>query len=181
MPDPSSLRLFFALWPDAALQARLQAHQQLWSWALPARPSPLPKLHLTLLFMDGVDPTQLPQLLAIGQQVARHSPAFALTLDQVAVWPHGGIAHLAPAAPPPQLSTLQRTLQQAVLEAAIPCDSRPFHPHLTLARRAAPSQAPAQFAPLRWQATQLVLAESMLGLGRYALRGSWPLAGCATT
>ncbi len=172
---PPALRLFFALWPHAALRAQLAAHAALWRFAPPARATRSEQLHLTLLFMDRVAPTGLDTLCAIGAAVAARTSRFALTLDAARVWPGGGIAHLAPQQPPPPLLALHRALRDAVSAADLPCDCRAFSAHVTLARRAHPAAAPAAFAPLHWDATRLSLVQSMLGEGRYQVRGSWTL------
>ena len=168
-------RLFFALWPTDALRAALARHAASWRFSPPARASAADKLHLTLLFMDGVDAAACPALDAIGARVAQASPAFDLCLDTVAVWPGGGIAHLAPSTVPTALDTLHAALAAAVAGAGIPHDRRRFRPHVTVARRARADQAPPAFEPLRWHADSLVLVRSVLGAGRYLVLGRWPL------
>ncbi len=177
MPDEphTTLRLFFALWPDPALRARLAAHAALWRFAPPARPSAAAHLHLTLLFMDQVPRTRLPALRAAGARVAASTPRFALRLDSARVWHGGGIAHLAPGEPPAALRALHAALRDAAGAAGVDCDRRAFSAHVTLARRAQGCTPPDAFAPLDWSATRLSLMESRLGSGRYLLRGSWPL------
>ena len=172
---PTALRLFFALWPGAALRRQLSAHAALWRFAPPARVTRAEQLHLTLLFMDGVAPGAVDALCAIGAAVAARTPRFALTLDAARVWPGGGIAHLAPCQPPPPLLALHAALRDAVSAAALPCDRRAFSAHVTLARRAGAAAAPSAFAPLQWDATRLSLVQSRLGEGRYELRASWAL------
>ncbi len=173
--NPPALRLFFALWPDAALRARLVAHAARWRLAPPARATRPEQLHLTLLFMDRVPPSALDSLCAIGAAVAARTARFEFTLDAARVWPGGGIAHLAPHQPPPALLALHAALRDAVVAAALPCDRRAFSAHVTLARRADPAAAPAAVAPLPWPAARLSLVQSMLGEGRYVVRGSWAL------
>jgi 2'-5' RNA ligase len=173
-PKPA-LRLFFALWPNKALRTQLAAHAALWRFAPPARASRADQLHLTLLFMDRVPPAAVDALCAIGAAAAASAPRFALTLDAARVWPGGGIAHLAPRQPPPPLLALHAALRDAVAAASLPCDRRAFSAHVTLARRASAAAAPTAFAPLHWNAARLCLVQSMLGEGRYQLRGSWAL------
>ena len=173
----AGLRLFFALWPQPALRALLAQHAQSWRLAPPAKPTLPDKLHLTLLFMDGVPDARLQDLVHIGAAVAAAARPFALQLDQAAVWPQGGIAHLAPSHAPRELAVLHTALLQAVESAGVPCDKRGFRPHLTLARHATPGQAPQAFAPVVWQAGELSLVQSMLGSGRYAVLDRWELLG----
>lgn len=170
------LRLFFALWPGQGLRAHLVRHQALWQWADAARPTPAPKLHLTLLFMDGVAADRVQALHAVGAAVAQHWTDFALTLDCAGVWRHGGIAHLAPSQPPPALLALRAALAAQVGQLGLPFDARAFAPHVTLARKAQAAQPPSSFSPLHWTVRGFVLVHSVLGTGRYDVLGRWPAA-----
>lgn len=177
---PEALRLFFALWPSAALRRRLAQHQALWGWTPPARALPAAKWHVTLLFMPAVAAQQVPALLHAGAAVAQRSRAFDLWLDRAAVWRHGGIAHLAPGSVPGELLALHAALAAEAARCGVAFDTRPYAPHLTLARRAERQTPPAAFAPLRWAVRDVVLVQSLLGSGRYVVIGRWPLAGaCA--
>ncbi len=173
--DTLALRLFFALWPDRAQRQHIAAHQAQWQWAPPAQPTPAAKLHLTVLFMEGVPADRVTTLLEAGERVARHGTDFALTLDRAAIWRHGGIAHLAPSQPPAALLSLRAVLAQQVGQLGLPFDARAFAPHVTLARRAQNSQPPNTFAPLRWTVRGFSLVHSVLGTGRYDVIGRWPL------
>lgn len=173
-------RLFFALWPGPVLRARIEAHQALWNWASPARPTPAAKTHLTLLFMDKVDPARIPEVLQVGADVARRTAGFDLVLDRAAVWRRGGIAHLAPQHPPAALLELRGALAQGVARRGLPFDARAFSPHFTLGRRAEGLDPPAGFAPLRWRVRGFALVQSMLGSGRYVVLGHWPASGRST-
>lgn len=172
---PAALRLFFALWPSAALRHRLAQHQALWRWVPPARPLPAAKLHLTLLFMPAVAQPQVPALLQAAATVAQRGQAFELLLDRAAVWQHGGIAHLAPSSIPPALVALQAALAGEAARCGVVFDTRPYAPHVTLARRAERQTPPAAFAPLRWAARDVALVQSALGTGRYTVLARWPL------
>lgn len=174
---PSTLRLFFALWPDGALRARLGRHQALWPWAPPARPTPENKLHLTLLFMDGVPADQLGAVRELGEAVSREWTDFDLLLDRAAAWRQGGIAHLAPSQIPPELRDLHTTLAAQAAQRGLPFDARPYAPHVTLGRRAGMLTPPGTFAPLHWPVRGFALVQSVLGTGRYDLLGRWPREG----
>lgn len=173
--DGAGLRLFFALWPQPALRALLAQHMQAWRFTPPAKPTLPDKLHLTLLFMDGVPEARLQDLVGIGAKVASATRALTLHLDQAAVWPQGGIAHLAAGHLPRGLLALRTALVQAVEQAGIGCDQRAFRPHVTLARHAQASHAPQAFAPIAWPVAELSLVQSMLGSGRYAVLDRWGL------
>ena len=165
-------RLFFALDPSPALRRQIVAHAGTWHWNPGARISPADKLHLTLVFMAGVDSRCVPRLLRMGAQVAAAARGCTLRLDRAAVWP-GGIAHLAPSVVPQTLRVLQQELLASVLDAGVEAERRAWNPHLTLARKAQAAQPPVDFEPLRWQARSFSLQRSVLGTGRYEVIGRW--------
>ena len=66
-PQPK-LRLFFACWPDAALQEQLAQLGRQLQRQCGGKPSRRENLHLTLVFLGDVDSADLPQL----QQRRRH-------------------------------------------------------------------------------------------------------------
>ncbi|MDE2253572.1 MAG: RNA 2',3'-cyclic phosphodiesterase [Betaproteobacteria bacterium] len=174
LPD-AALRLFFALWPPPPLRARIAQHTLLWRFAPPARPTVPDKLHLTVLFMDGVPKARLQDVVDLGAKIACKAQPFTLRLDHAEIWPQGGLAHLAPSDVPEELAELRVALARAAEKAGIPCDVRPFKPHVTLARGAQGSLAPDGFAPIPWHAADLCLVRSVLGTGRYAVLARWTL------
>ena len=176
VPDPA-WRLFFALDPSPALRERLAEHSARWSWDARARPAAARRLHLTLVFMPQVDPARVPDLLRVGAEAAASGRGCTLLLDHAEVWTSGGIAHLAPSCIPPQLQALHDTLLAGALAAGLPADSRTWRPHLTLARRARPEQAPRDFEAPAWQVRGFSLQRSRLGSGRYEVLARWRLGG----
>ncbi len=169
----AGLRLFFALWPQPSLRAVLAQHMQAWRFTPPTKPTLPDKLHLTLLFMEGVPEARLQDLVGIGAKAASAAQAFTLHLDQAAVWPQGGIAHLTTGHLPRELLALHAALARAVEQVGIGCDQRALRPHVTLARHAQTSHAPQAFAPMTWPVAELSLVQSMLGAGRYAVLDRW--------
>jgi 2'-5' RNA ligase len=170
-PAPLQHRLFFALWPDAATcSALLQRQIKLDGKRVEAQ-----KLHLTLAFLGSRPERELPALRRILQRV----PAQAMTLELDAYGYFSGprIAWAGMAAPAPQLLQLHGALLQALAaEGIVPQtgaqQSYPhrFEPHVTLAKKASPAALP--FAPLRWRADRIVLAESTPESGDYAIIAS---------
>lgn len=165
---PPSIRLFFALWPDHRVRAALGARAA--ALPAPARPTLESKLHMTLLFMDRASPAALPLLRAVGEVVAAQASPFDLRLDRAGLWA-GGVSHLAPSSPPPELMQLRDALAAAARGIGVAFDDRGFRPHVTLARRA--TTAPEPGAGVHWHADGFALVESLLGTGRYAVRGRW--------
>lgn len=150
-----SLRLFLALWPDDDTRAALLAWQQAQTWPATARLTRGDDLHLTLHFLGQVPQTLLP---ALKQALPAPCAPVALTLDRVEVWPNG-VAVLLPDATPPALLALHRQLGDTLTQLGLLLESRPYQPHVTLARRARGLIAQAAL-PLRWTAQHYVLVHS---------------------
>ena len=157
-------RLFFALWPDAATAAAFAALQP----AVGGTPSPIEKLHLTLAFLGQRPASQLPQLTAILQQL--HGAPMPLVFDHYGYFPRVQLSWAALAQPSQALLALHASLmaQLNAAQLAPQPDEHPYTPHVTLARRTPPPpQAP--FAPVHWQAGELVLVQSDRASGNYQL------------
>jgi 2'-5' RNA ligase len=161
---PSALRLFVALWPDAATREALAAWQQAWTWPPRAAPVKADRLHLTLHFLGDVPAQQLPDL--IGGLNVPFEP-FELPFGHGEVWPNG-VAVLRPAQTPPALAQLHARLGAALLKLELPAETRPFRAHVTLARRAWHATAPERAMSLSWQADAgYVLVRSQPGGAGY--------------
>lgn len=162
-PDPA--RLFLALWPDTATRRALQAWQHAIAWPADARPTAAAQLHLTLHFIGAVPRARLP---ALCEGLACPSPPlpFTLRLGRFALW-RGGVAVMLADTTPPPLAALQATLADALRALALPVDSRPFSPHVTLGRHAGSAvlnEGAAPPAAVEWVADGgYVLAESAGG------------------
>lgn len=158
------MRLFLALWPDDATRDAIAQWQRAWAWPPAAAPVAAQRLHLTLHFIGNVPRENLPRL-AEGLKVAFESFDFELAHGEV--WPNG-VAVLQPQRPPPPMKELHRRLADALRARELPVESRPFRPHVTLARRARGAVPPRGDAGVRWQADQgYVLAESLPGGAGY--------------
>ena len=159
LPDPagtSALRLFLVLWPDAAVRAQIARAHQAWAWPPQARRYAPPDWHVTLHFIGAV-PAQRLDALRAGLQVPV-SPC-ALVLDQTALWPRG-LAVCEACTVPPALRDLQDRLAEALRALALPVESRPWRPHLTLARNAQGAVPPAAGEPVSWPVQGYALAAS---------------------
>jgi 2'-5' RNA ligase len=166
----ASIRLFFALWPEAAARAALlDARGGSLQDARPTRPN---DLHLTLVFIGDVDPERLSCIEAAGDDVVLGG--FALTLDRVETWPRQRLLAAVPSAPPPELFNLLSQLQHNLMPCGIQPEPRRFRPHVTLARKAA-RREPAPLG-IDWPVREFVLARSGApGSGGYRVLRSWLL------
>ncbi|MBH9577423.1 RNA 2',3'-cyclic phosphodiesterase [Inhella proteolytica] len=155
---PEPLRLFIALWPDAATAQALHAWSDGLHWPPGARRHPAAHLHLTLHFLGATAPDRVPEIAALLP--ARIEP-IELHWGEHQDWGHG-LQVLCPLDPPAALFELQQQLGQRLQAHGLPVETRPYRPHLTLARKASGVRA-AQELDLRWRATRLVLAQSLRG------------------
>ena len=163
MKSNSTMRLFLALWPSAALREALVAWQRDWSWSAGAALVRPERLHLTLHFLGAVDAARLPALRE-GLDVTGEPFKLDLHTGRPGVWP-GGIAVLETAAPPALLG-LHARLGQALQALGLPLEARPWRPHLTFARKAAGSRPPPAGPAAAWQAAgDFVLVRSTPGQG----------------
>lgn len=154
--DPA--RLFFALWPDDDVRARLAAltgrlHAPRGGHRM--RPE---NLHLTLVFLGEVPRARLPELLAVGAAVA--GEGFLLDLDRIDCWRHNRVAFAAPSAPPQALLALVAALERDLTRAGFDFDRRAYKPHVTLLRQADCAETDTAPEPVSWLARDFVLVES---------------------
>lgn len=176
----SARRLFFALWPDDGVRARLAV---LMRELLPpgaGRPQRPDQLHLTLEFLGDIPESRLQDVLDSGAAAASGAAAFELEFDLVEHWKRPQVLCLAASSTPGPLAALAQSLRSELLLRGFTPEARPFRPHATLARRVlrAPSAAgkPLQ-RPLRWPAHAFVLVQSVTGPEgvRYVELARWPM------
>lgn len=175
--SPESARVFFALWPDAHTRAALAAWQAPLKKLGGGRAAPARNLHLTLVFLGNVAAERLPALEDAARPL--QGSRLTLTLDRAHCWRHNNIVHAAPAAPPPELDRLVRTLEQALTAHGFRFDQRSeYKPHVTLLRHArCPAADLPTLPPVSWTATDFVLLQSVSGAGgvSYQVRARFPL------
>jgi 2'-5' RNA ligase len=168
---PRERRLFVGLWPDAAAARALAAWRSAWRWPPGARLTPDDQWHVTLHFLGAVPQDDVARLVDALAQVAVPTGA-CVSLERPALW-HGGIAVLEPAEDagiPGPLARLHADLGDALAGAGRALETRPWRPHVTLARHAGGATPPEVAPPAaRWRVGAFVLAQS--AGGRYtALR-----------
>lgn len=153
--QPSSHKLFFALWPDEDTRAALARLQP----QVPGRAIAPAKLHLTLAFLGLQPGSALAPLLAILDGLT--VPALRLRVDMLGYFQRPRIAWAGMTAAAPALSALQAGLMAQLEAAGFPAATHgEFKPHITLAREARSAPADIQFAPIPWHARQVALVES---------------------
>ncbi len=180
------MRLFAALpLPPAAharlerLRLRLSAPGDGLRWSTPEQ------WHITLQFYGEVS-TEQPLCLRESLSEAAAEPAF-VALDGLGLFANKGILYAAVATEPSLVLLHARVLASSQLCGILP-ESRPFHPHVTLARskgrvgartleRLSQPNLPAFGEAISWQAKEVVLLESELSPhgSHYILHSKVPL------
>ena len=171
--NPSTRRLFFALWPDDSTRQAL-FHWQTHNLPPDVRWSHRADLHMTLHFLGQVDSALLEPLRELGGQMA--APCFALVLDEIGHWRKPQILWAGCSSVPGELPQLHKHLGAGLNGIGIETEERTFKPHVTLARKVR-QQPPVQpLKPLTWPVSELVLVESRPGdAPMYHPIGRWPL------
>jgi RNA 2',3'-cyclic 3'-phosphodiesterase len=134
------------------------------------------KIHITLKFLGDVEVSRIEQLSRAAGRAAAHVEPFELTIAGPGAFPPHGpprVLWLGIEDASGQLSNLQRSLEDECAAAGFQRDSRPFKPHLTLARLRTPHGAreladahrAASFEPQTFNVSELVLMRSELGPG----------------
>jgi 2'-5' RNA ligase len=153
-------RLFVGLWPQAPVRAGIVHWQAACTWPAGAHPTPPERLHLTLHFLGQVERQRIPALV---RALDLPSPRFDLLLDRATVWSNG-VAVLEPGDDvPAALLEFHGRLGEALQRLDVPLETRPFRPHVTLARRAKGAVFLAGAASVHWPVRGHVLVESDRG------------------
>jgi 2'-5' RNA ligase len=171
------VRLFFALWPDSLVRARMARAAA----ALPADISArrvLPQsYHLTLAFIGEVAAAQL----AVLQQIGR-SQRFAgctLNFDAVEHWREPKVVVATARQIPAELHGLWAQLQQALAQSqALRFEPAPsLRPHVTLARKVAQATVLQAMSPFEWTSRDfsLVRSDTSGAHAVYTVVDTWPL------
>lgn len=133
-PEPTWRRAFIALWPDVASRHDLARS------APPASPGVRPlhpdDLHLTIAFIGDLDAATASTLTSTLEGAA--PPAVVLDSLHPESWPDAKRprVHVLCHAASPALLALHHTVSTALQAIGLAVESRPFRPHVTLARLA---------------------------------------------
>jgi 2'-5' RNA ligase len=174
-PEPDSLRLFFALWPDDATRDALYRTGKWLHKHWGGRLMRADTLHITLAFLGSTPAAQLDTLIACADTV--ETDAFEMNLDQAGYWRHNRIGWLGVTETPPQHIELVAALNTALQAAGFPVDARPHVPHVTLLRKSVGGEVPP-CEPVRWPVSDFVLVASRTEAegAHYEVIRRWPLA-----
>lgn len=171
------MRLFFALWPSEQERAAAVAQMITLKQHIKARWVQPNNLHVTLAFLGEVEKNRLPEVLRAGASC--QPQAFEFTLDKLDYWPKPQVLCFTCPNTPQPLAQLASDLANQLVTAGFELESRPYRPHLTLARKALQLPVDAAIAtPIPWQANSFVLVESSTSSNgpHYEVLQTWPFA-----
>jgi 2'-5' RNA ligase len=166
-------RLFLALWPDDATRR----HVKKIAAGLHLSPRQRVKtqnIHVTLVFIGQVEDELLP---AISQRMAAiEAHSFTVTFDELSYWRKPRILCLTCSNPDAAALRLAADITAPLVTLGVRVDTRPYVPHLTLARHVA-GKPEIAFEPLHWHASGFALVESVRTPDGtvYQPLGTWPL------
>ncbi len=150
-------RLFFALWPDDGVRARVEALQR--GLDLPGRAARPQQFHVTLAFM-GMQPAGLiPEILAVASRLS-FEPC-RVVMDRIGRFPRNGVLWLGASEVPDCLVRFQDDLVGALLEAGIGYDRKPWTFHLTLYRKLRKAPVIMDTVEIEWALGGFSLIESV--------------------
>ncbi len=140
---------------------------------------PSENVHLTLLFLGPTEPEQERCLLKMAESI-KGSP-ISLLLERLGSWRRAQVMWSAPDTMPLPLLNLVSRLEQGVEACGLARETRPYRPHITLARRVRRRLQTGSHPPINWQAKafQLLASVPVDGGVRYESRGLWPLEASA--
>jgi len=173
------VRLFFALWPDDDIRARIARVGAALRLIGGARPVPRENYHLTLAFVGEV---AMPQL-GVMQQIGRSQRASGCTIkfDAYEYWQDPRVVVVAARETPPAMIELWTQLlrdlalhQPALRLQGLP---PPLRAHVTLARKVAQAPVLQAMSPLYWSARSfsLVRSDTSGAHSVYTVVDTWPL------
>jgi 2'-5' RNA ligase len=172
----SRQRLFFALWPgDDVRRALDKAGKSLLGKRVKRLPAA--NLHLTLAFAGSVTGSVRHCLESAAGNI--QLVPFDLSINQCGHWRRPRIAWIGPTHTPPGLWALVGALRTTFEACGLQTDTRPYQPHVTLARKISRLEIHAPITPVSWSIRSFSLIESVTdprGV-RYQRLVSWALEG----
>ncbi len=155
-------RLFFALWPNADVRARLVAQRDQLVREYRGRPMRPDTLHMTLVYLGETPMLRAPLVLGCGDRIRAKS--FTINIDACSHFSDARVAWLGCSDPPSSLHSLWLALQQELQRAQVTCPENAagsdYQPHITVARDCLHYPPPKGIPAIEWQVEDFVLVDS---------------------
>lgn len=157
MRENKDIRLFFALWPGEALRERLHSAANSVPTQGSARRVAHDNLHLTLHFIGNV---YFEEMVCLQRQASRvRADKFQFDIDCQGFFNKPRVAWLGCTAASAALEELHAQLGRQLRLCGYQPEKRPYHPHVTVARKIGPVTGSGQFEPIPWMVTEFSLIE----------------------
>jgi 2'-5' RNA ligase len=168
-------RLFFALWPDAAVRMCIATAAAAVALPAPARGVPAEMYHLTIAFVGAVPTPALERVRRIGG--AMRAVTCTIGFDAYEYWPKPAVVVAAARTVPPALEALWQDLHRGLAEGGFSLRPKRLRPHVTLARNATQPPQLQAMLPFVWSARDFCLVRSALGSAHsvYTVLETWRL------
>lgn len=172
-------RLFFALWPDDTLRHFLYKATRRPVRLSGGKPVPPANFHITLAFLGNLDKADALQARQAAASV--DAEPFELQMDRLSFWPEPGLLWLGATQLPDAARTLTEELIKALRSRGLEPDTKPFVPHVTLARKVVKPGQQGALRPLRWPVREFALLRSLTHAhaSEYQPLTSWALGSRA--
>ncbi|MCC6195872.1 MAG: RNA 2',3'-cyclic phosphodiesterase [Burkholderiales bacterium] len=157
---PDRIRTFFALVPEEDVRLQFVSLARDVARRSRGRAVSGDHIHLTVAFLGDVPLARVPELRAIGERLPRRGARLAF--DTLGAWRASGVAWIAPSEVAETLLILHASLHEALAVANFGVETRPFRPHVTLARRCVQPHPRTRCAPIHWPVERLCLVGSQL-------------------
>jgi len=177
-----TVRLFFAIRPDGAVQAALNRMARKAAASEQGGQCVKPEnIHLTVLFLGDIESDRIGTLREIAGSVIAQT--FSLSIQGTLFWKKNRIIMAKIGHYPAALFALADTLKTALIAAGFGCEDRQYKPHVTLIRKAG-AHLPMQLEnPIQWDVSDWLLLQSRLSShgSCYTELGRWPLHSITET
>lgn len=173
----SSQRVFFALWPDEATRTAIDNFTRDAVAQCGGRPIPPENFHMTLRFIGQADAGALARMRRAAGRVRTEPLRFKL--DQLGYWPEPAVFWLGCRKAPDPLLRLVVNLNTELGSEGFLVETRPFKPHVTLARNARHAPDIELMEPVEWSSERfaLVASRTLPEGAEYTTLEEWPLGG----
>lgn len=171
-----SQRVFFALWPDDATRETIDGFTRDAVAACGGHPIAPENFHMTLRFIGHADAGAMSRMRKAAERVRTEPLRFKL--DQLGFWPEPAVFWLGCRKATDPLLRLVVNLNTELGSEGFLVETRPFKPHVTLARSAHHAPESALLESVEWVSDKFVLVGSRTDEdgATYTVLDEWPLA-----
>lgn len=171
-------RLFFALWPDeTARQCLSDAISEVRSITAHGKLVDFNNLHITLHFLGNI-PVQRVRCY-LRQAIKVRGRPFDLELTHLGHFKKPRVLWIGCDTIPPALEQLHADLGAMIETCGFNQESRPYRPHVSIARKINQSVAKQRITGIPWSVDQFVLIKSVIqnNAVQYRVKAAYPLRG----